>query len=105
MRVSSVQLEITDRPKEAVLRHVLDLVDQARRSDLILLPELWPCGFFAFDRYEQDAEPLDGPTVQALQAKARELKVHLVTGSIPERDGRNLYNTTLFLDPSGEILA
>ncbi len=105
MRVSCVQLAITNRPKEATLRHVLALLDQTRGSDLVLLPELWPCGFFAFDRYATDSETVAGPMVAALRGKARELRVHLLTGSFVERDGPDLFNTTLLLDPDGEILA
>jgi predicted amidohydrolase len=105
MRVSCVQLAITERPKVETLRHVLALLDQTRGSDLVLLPELWPCGFFAFDRYAADSETVAGPLVAALRAKARELRIHLLTGSFVERDGPDLFNTVLLLDPEGEILA
>src|SRR5438105_9395162 len=105
MRVTSVQLAIKDRPKAETLRHVLALLEQVRGSDLVLLPELWPCGFYAFDRYEADSEPLSGPLVEALRAKARDLGTYLLTGSFVERDGSDLFNTALLLDPGGEILA
>jgi predicted amidohydrolase len=105
MRVTCVQLAITDRPKKETTDHVLGLLDQTRGSDLVLLPELWPCGFFAFDRYAADAEPISGPLVQSLRQKARQLGIHLLTGSFVERDGPNLYNTVLLVDPNGEIRA
>ena len=105
MRIAILQLGMVDRPKAATLRHVLELLDQSRGNDLVLLPELWPSGFFAFDRYAADSEPMTGPLVQALRAKARDLRVHLHTGSFVERDGPNLFNTALLLSPDGEILA
>jgi predicted amidohydrolase len=105
MRVASVQLAISDRPKAEALRHVLELLDRTRGCDLVLLPELWPCGFYAFDRYAGDSEPINGPLVEALREKVRELRIHLLTGSFVERDGSDLLNTTLLLDPAGEILA
>jgi len=71
----------------------------------VLLPELWPSGFFAFDRYAADSEPITGPLVEALRAKARDLCAYLLTGSFVERDGPDLFNTALLLDPAGEILA
>lgn len=105
MRVCSIQLAIQqDRPKPATLRHVLDLVEQARGCDLILLPELWPTGYFAFERYVEDSEPIDGPTVQALQVKARALNAHVFMGSFVERVEKNLYNTSLLLGPQGQVL-
>jgi predicted amidohydrolase len=105
MRVANVQLAIADRSKDATLRHVLALLDQTRGSDLVLLPELWPCGFFAFDRYAAESETVSGPLVTALRTKARELRIHLLTGSFVERDGPDLFNTALLIDPNGEVLA
>jgi predicted amidohydrolase len=84
---------------------VLSLLDETRGSDLVLLPELWPCGFFSFARYEAESEPVEGPTVQALRRKARELRTHLFTGSFVEREGTSLYNTAVLLGPGGELLA
>jgi len=72
---------------------------------LILLPELWPCGYFAFDRYRSESEPVDGPTVSALQEKAAELETHVLMGSIVLRQGEELFNATLLLDPRGRIIA
>ena len=46
MKVSSIQLEIIDQSKQKNLEHAIDMVDRAPESDLILLPEIWPCGFF-----------------------------------------------------------
>ncbi len=105
MRIASIQLEMADRPKRENLAAVLALIDRAPAADLILLPEIWPCGFFAFDRYAADSEALDGPTVTAMRAKARERGCHLLMGSLVERDGRGLYNTTLLLGPEGRIVA
>jgi predicted amidohydrolase len=105
MRVSCVQLAITDRPKAETLRHVLELLELTRGSDLVLLPELWPCGYFAFDRYASDSEAVTGPLVQALREKTRDLRCHVLIGSFVERDEAGLFNTTLLLDPRGEILA
>jgi predicted amidohydrolase len=105
MRITSVQLEIQDRPKAETLERVLALLDEARGSDLILLPELWPSGYFAFARYACDSEPLEGPTIRALADKARALQAYLFTGSFVERSGDRLYNTSLLLDTRGQIVA
>ena len=105
MRVTSIQLEIKDRPKEKTLEHVLGLIARAPAGDLILLPEIWTCGYFAFDRYRDDSEPLDGPTIKALQQAASQRRCHILTGSIVERDGEDLFNTSLLLDPEGQIIA
>ena len=105
MRVTSIQLGMEDRPKDETVAHALGLVDQASGSDLILLPEIWPCGFFSFDRYRSDSEALEGPTVTAFLQKARDQHAHILMGSLVEQEGQNFYNTTIFINPQGEIVA
>lgn len=105
MRVSSVQLEIRDEPKAATVERVLAKLDQTRGSDLVLLPELWPTGYFAFDRYADDAETLDGPTVRALREKACALNAWIFGGSLVECDGGKRYNTSVLIDASGDLVA
>jgi predicted amidohydrolase len=105
MRVTSIQLEITGAPKSEILRHVLEQLDRAPESDLILLPEVWNCGYFSFDRYRSESESMDGATVGAMREKAAQLSSHLLMGSFIEADGADLFNTTVLLDPNGEIAA
>ena len=105
MKIASIQLEMADRPKEKNVEHALAMIDQVPAADLILLPEIWPCGFFAFDRYAAESEPLDGPTVNLFRQKARARGCHFVMGSLVERDAESLFNTTVFIGPGGEILA
>lgn len=80
-------------------------VQELESADLIVLPEMWPVGFFRFDDYAAAAEPLHGPTLQTFAEVAREKACHLLTGSFVERgeDGR-LHNTCVLLGPTGEPL-
>jgi predicted amidohydrolase len=94
-----------DQPKEKNLDHALFMIDRAPAVDLMLLPEIWSCGFFAFDRYKAESEPLDGPTVSTFRRKARERSCHLLMGSLVERDGNEHFNTTVFIGPDGGIIA
>lgn len=105
MRVTSIQIDIKDRPKEENLEYALQLVDQAPLSDLLLLPEVWPCGFFSFYRYQNESEPLNGPTVSAFQKKAVARGCYIHMGSFVEQDGDDLFNTSLLLNPQGQIIA
>lgn len=105
MIVSSVQLAARDLNKSAAIEQALGLLDRAAGSDLILLPEMWPCGYFSFARYAADAESIDGPLVAAFAEKAKRLNAHLLMGSFPERDGDRIFNTTVLLGPRGDVLA
>jgi predicted amidohydrolase len=80
------------------------MVAAASSADLVVLPELWPSGYFAFDRYRELSEPMNGDTVAAGKEWARQLGCYLHLGSFVEcsPDGR-LYNTAVLIDPAGEI--
>ncbi|MCS0635299.1 carbon-nitrogen family hydrolase [Streptomyces sp. LP05-1] len=108
MRVSLLQIAVDqDEPVAARRARVATLV-RARRgvADLVVLPELWPVGAFAYDLFEPEAEPAEGPTYRAMSEAAADAGVWLHAGSVVERapDGR-LYNTALVFGPSGEPVA
>jgi predicted amidohydrolase len=42
MRVTGIQLAMSDKPKKTNVEHALRIIDRAPQSDLILLPEVWP---------------------------------------------------------------
>lgn len=79
-----------------------------RGCDLVVLPELWPCGYdpatLAADA-EAAAEPLDGPRGRALADAARDHGIWLFAGTVPEREGGRLYNTAVAYGPDGELRA
>ena len=105
MKVTSIQPDMKDRSKPESLAYVLSLVDACPQSDLILLPEIWPSGFFCFDQYRAESESIDGPIVATFRQKAAARACHILMGSIVEKDGNQLFNTSLLLDPQGQIIA
>ena len=103
MRIASIQLAISDEEsKEARVERAMNLVAGCTGADLVLLPEIWNTGYFSFDRYRDEAEPLDGPTVSAVAAQARELGAWVHAGSFVERTAEGTYtNTSVLLDREG----
>lgn len=79
-----------------------------RGCDLVVLPELWPCGYdpttMARDAAAA-AEPLEGPRGQALSAAAARCGVWLFAGTVPELDDGCLYNTAVVYGPDGRLMA
>jgi predicted amidohydrolase len=77
-----------------------------RRCDLIVLPELWPSGYspqtLAGD-VAVSAEPLDGPRTAALARAAVTAGAWLAAGSMPERDGADVYNTAMLFGRDGDL--
>jgi predicted amidohydrolase len=116
VRVLQVAYGDTEPVAERVAR-VADLVREQRGADLVVLPELWAHGGFAFHTWGDRAEVLDGPTVAALSAAARDVGAVLHGGSVVERaapgtcgaglgpDGRGRWNTSVVLGRDGEVQA
>jgi predicted amidohydrolase len=86
-----------------------------RGADLVALPEIFNVGYFAFDAYQRDAEPVEGPTLTAVADAAREYDVGVLAGSIVEDlaetesvetpADEGLANTSVLFDRDGERLA
>ncbi|MFI1166973.1 carbon-nitrogen family hydrolase [Streptomyces sp. NPDC020801] len=106
MRAVLIQADVDhSRPLEQRVAALCDTVVAQRRADLVILPELWATGYFAFDDYDRTAEPLDGPTARALSRAAADAGVHLHAGSVVERGpGGRLSNTSLLFGPDGTLL-
>jgi predicted amidohydrolase len=114
MRVAVVQVAYGDEePMEDRVSRVADLVRAQAGHDLVVLPELWAPGGFAYRDWEARAQPVDGSIGAAMSAAARDAGVMLHAGSIVERpssgevglDGHGLWNTSLVYGPDGGLLA
>ncbi|TDC48754.1 carbon-nitrogen family hydrolase [Actinomadura sp. KC345] len=105
MRVALVQVSSpAGEPVGERRERVGDLVLGSGDVDLVVLPELWAAGYFSFDAYDAEAEPFEGPTLDAARGWARELDAHVHLGSFVERDGNGrLFNTAVLLSPAGEV--
>lgn len=106
MRIVLVQVASpATEPVPARRERVAGILEGARGADLVVLPELWAPGYFAFDAYPGLAEPLDGDTVTAAREWARDLGCHLHLGSFLERtDTGALHNTAVLIGPDGDLL-
>ncbi|MFE0508977.1 carbon-nitrogen family hydrolase [Streptomyces sp. NPDC058964] len=114
MRASLIQIAVDEGESvESRRRRVASLVREQAGSDLVVLPELWTTGAFAYEEFANEAEPLEGPTHEAMAKAASDAGVWLHAGSIPERavpdsgsaGAGPLYNTSLVFSPSGDLVA
>ncbi|MFD1932119.1 nitrilase-related carbon-nitrogen hydrolase [Nonomuraea mangrovi] len=105
MRVSLIQLLVSDTESADERRaRAAALVRGRAGDDLVVLPELWTTGAWAYDDWQAGAEPVDGPTARAMSAAARSAAVWLHAGTVVERgDDGSLYNTALLFDRSGAL--
>ncbi|MEV6803852.1 carbon-nitrogen family hydrolase [Streptomyces sp. NPDC051132] len=107
MRASLIQISVhEEEPVDSRRQRVAALVREQSGADLVVLPELWTTGAFAYEEFGREAEPLEGPTYETMAKAASDAGVWLHAGSIPERDPEGpLYNTSLVFSPSGELAA
>ena len=103
MKLAQIQMHVT-ADKAANLRHAEDLLRSVRGADMAILPEMFCCPYdnACFRAY---GEPEGGPAYQMLSRAARELRLWLVGGSLPELDGDKIYNTAYVFDPQGLCVA
>jgi predicted amidohydrolase len=107
VHVSLIQIAVNqDESVNSRRERAASLVVAQRGADLVVLPELWPVGAFAYTAFADEAEPLRGPTHDAMAKAAAQAGVWLHAGSFVERaeDG-TLYNTSLVFSPEGERVA
>lgn len=98
-------------------RSAIDAIEAAaaENADLVVLPEQFTVGFFAFDAYEEAAEPLGGETHRQLAEAARTHEIAVLAGTIvedieataettnvPVPSTEGLGNTSVLLDENGE---
>ncbi|MGH7154848.1 MAG: carbon-nitrogen hydrolase family protein [Acetobacteraceae bacterium] len=115
MRLSVVQMN-PGADKAANIDQARRLIDQAVSTDhpdLVSLPEMWSClGGTRAGKFEQ-AEDLPppgsnqsgGPAYEFLRDVARREKIHVHGGSIAEKAGERLFNTTVVFGPDGVEIA
>lgn len=116
MNLAVAQIRIEEARPSTNRRRALDAISDAteRGADLVVLPELFTVGYFAFDAYARHAESLDGKTLSAIAETAVENEIAVLAGSIVEDlsassaagfetpASEGYANTAVFIDRTGE---
>ncbi|XP_011310380.1 omega-amidase NIT2 [Fopius arisanus] len=105
-RLALAQLSVgTD--KSSNIDNAVSHINQAKKqeADVVVLPECFnsPYGTQHFKKYAE-AIP-SGETCAALSKAARDNKILVIGGTIPERDDDKLYNTCTVWDSEGKLIA
>jgi N-carbamoylputrescine amidase len=88
----------------ANLEHAAELINVAagQGAQIVLAPELMPCGYTLTEAIWSYAEPFEGPIVVWLTRLAKQLNIYLGT-SFLEVSGDEFYNTFALAAPDGSI--
>jgi predicted amidohydrolase len=115
LTLALAQLQIASGTVERNRERAREAVVEAatRGADVVALPEIFTTGYFAFDSYARDAEPLDGETISQFQSVAVDHDIAILAGSFVEdleastRRGfqtpaeSGYANTSVFIDSDG----
>ncbi|MFP4016949.1 MAG: carbon-nitrogen hydrolase family protein [Halanaerobiales bacterium] len=120
VRAAIIQMKVTNdkevnlKKAEIMIKEAVKVAEKGGISDsqeaqekenqtqeLVILPEMFNCPYQS-DLFPEYAEEEGGFTYQQLSRIARENQIHLVGGSIPEREGSKIYNTSYIFNREGE---
>jgi N-carbamoylputrescine amidase len=104
IRLAAVQARSLPGQLEANLDHAAGLVEQAaaQGATVVVLPELFSCGYVPNRGVWDVAEARGGRTGRWLAATAQRLGIYLGAGAA-ESDGTDFYNVFTLASPDGQI--
>ncbi|TVQ20904.1 MAG: carbon-nitrogen hydrolase family protein, partial [Spirochaetaceae bacterium] len=105
VRIAAVQLESQPGRIAANHAHALPLIEAAtaQGAQIVVLPELFSCGYIPNSTIWQYGETLAGTTVAWLRETSRRFGVYLGAGFL-EIEGKHFFNSFALTDPGGELL-
>lgn len=104
-KVGVCQLKVSPQKNENLQKAKEMIMEAAGRgAHLVVLPEMFNCPYQARLFLEYAESFPEGPSVRMLAGLARARRIYVVGGSIPERAGDCVYNTSFIFGPEGELL-
>ncbi|KAL7635231.1 UNVERIFIED_CONTAM: hypothetical protein RMT77_014218 [Armadillidium vulgare] len=105
LKLALIQLAVGSSKNENLLRAASKVKEAAEKgANLVALPECFnsPYGNKYFEEY---AETIPGNSTKTLSEIAKQNKVYIIGGSIPEKENGKLFNTCTVWDPQGNQIA
>lgn len=105
-KIAVCQMNVVD-DKEKNISHAVDLIKTSsdNNAQLVTLPEMFNTPYSNEKFVENAEEEKSSKTLSALREAARSEDVYLQSGSIPELDNENIYNTAYLISNKGKIIA
>lgn len=106
IRLASCQINVVDNKQENIdsaKAMILEAVE--KKADFIVLPEMFNCPYENEKFIEYCEVESESTTLRQISKLAGENNIYILAGSIPEKEGKNLYNTSYLFDKNGEIIA
>lgn len=106
IKLALCQMDVID-DKERNLKKATEMIVESveKNADFIVLPEMFNCPYSNDKFIEYQEEEHASPTLNLISSLASENNVYILSGSIPEKDNGNLYNTSYLFGRDGKIIA
>ena len=104
MKISIAQFKSELGAVEENFRTAARLIEAARNSDVILLPELWSTGYYPTP-VENFADKDGERTKEFLCAASEKFSVNIIGGSVIVDSGGEIFNRCMVANRRGEIVA
>lgn len=104
--ILSIQMKSVINNKKTNLEKVKNIIAQNsdKKLDLVVLPEFFSSGISheSFKNYPEDEN--GGETINFIKELAKEYNTNIFAGTVIEKSGGELYNTTFVIDRNGQIV-
>ena len=104
MRVSVAQFKSALGAVDENFDTARRLIEAARDSDVIILPELWSTGYYPLP-VEQFADVDGQRSIEFICAAAKKFSVNIIGGSVLVESGGKIFNRSHVANRDGEIVA
>ena len=105
MKIAAVQISCAPGDLKANLGKVREFSALAKQSgvELVVFPEMLDTGY-SMPAIQKHAKPWASGAVPELQQIAKNLSIAIISG-VSEREGKSIYNSQVFVDATGKIVA
>ncbi len=105
--ILNIQLSPVIGKKEVNLNKVEYFIkkNSDKKLDLVVLPEFFSTGVSHDAFLNAPEDELGGKTVEFIQGLAKQYNTNIIAGTVIEKSGEKLYNTSFAIDRTGNIVA
>ncbi|WP_296888343.1 carbon-nitrogen hydrolase family protein [uncultured Methanobrevibacter sp.] len=106
IKIALCQMNVIDNKQKNISKAISMISEAAsNNSDFVVLPEMFNCPY-SNDKFVEYAEnEKTSFTLDSISKLAKKHQIHVLAGSIPEKEDSNIYNTSYLFDKKGNIIA
>ena len=110
-KIALAQIKIEQKNIEENCKKIFKKIEEAAKEnvDIVCFPELATIGYtITAEELKNLPEDFENTFIEKLQEKARFFKIHLLVGYLESKttkNARDFYNSCIFIDDEGKILA